>query len=297
MDNNNTNNMECPFTAQFDKQPEKAKNFSELLTFLATSEHFSDLDINEVWGILDSVEYEERMKKVKGQLKRKAVKKAAFKPTNLKRPPNRMNLFRAKFKTECKEEGREYSKDYFTSAYNALSEEVLAELDEECSELKRVYEEKFAALKLKAIYDGEYEPDKPKGSCSSYMMFSKACHARDSALLSKTQLTTLKKSGSGDFKKMITTIKELWDKLKHEEKQRFVELSNDDKIRYKCQMYEYNVLSLEAQIRLAQSKKETIRTSELQSDLAELKDNEPEEYEEYTSQADYKHIYDFSSLE
>ena len=159
--NKNTTDMECAFTVQFDKNPEKAKHFNELLEHLVSSEHFDDLDIDEVWGLLDTMDREERMKKVKKQMKRKAVKKAAFKPVGLKKPPNRMNLFRIKFKEECKEEGRDYSKDYFDSAYKALSEEKLAELDEECSALKEVYEKKFNEMKLRAIYNGEHTPDEP----------------------------------------------------------------------------------------------------------------------------------------
>lgn len=293
----NTADMECAFTVQFDKNPEKAKHFNELLEHLVSSEHFADLDIDEVWGVLDTMEREERMKKVKKQLKRKAVKKAAFKPVGLKKPPNRMNLFRAKFKDECKEEGRDYSKEYFESAYKALSEEKLAELDEECTALKEVYEKKFNLRKLRAIYNGEYSPDEPKRACSNYMMFSKACHAKDSSLLSKSQLTTLKKADGSDFKKMISVIKELWDKLKHEEKSKFKQISDNDKIRYKCQLHEHHVLDLEAQIRLAQSKNETIRVSELESELADLKDTEPEEFEEYTGSDDYVPLYDFSVLE
>jgi hypothetical protein len=298
MDINNTQtaDMECPFTVQFDKDPLKATHFNELLEFLAKSEHFSDLDISEIWAILDTMEYKERMLKIKKQMKRKKVKAAAFKPEGLKKPPNRMNLFRTKFKQECKDEGREYSKDYFVTAYKALSEEKIEELEEECAELKKVYETRFNELRLKAMYLGEYPLDKPKGSCSNYMMFSKACHSKDSNLLSKSQITTLNKS-DGDFKKMITVIKSLWDKLKVEEKSRFTDLAKADKERYTFQSYEHAILSLEAQIRFAQSKNETIRVSELESELSELRDTEPEGFDEFTSSADYKPLYDFSQFE
>lgn len=295
--NTETQNMECAFTVQFDKNPEKAQHFNELLEFLASSEHFSELDIDEVWGIIDTMERDERLKKAKKQLKRKVVKQAAFKPENLKKPPNRMNLFREKFKQECKDEDRKYTKDYFTAAYKALTEEALSELDEECSSLKEIYEKRYELLKLKAIHDGEYPPEAVKRACSSYMMFSKACHAKDSNLLSKTQISALKKADGSDFKKMISVIKGLWDKLKHEEKQRFNEIAVNDKKRYRFQSYEHDVIALEAQIRLAQSKNETIRVSELESELADLRDNEPEDYEEYKSSDDYVPLYDFSVLE
>lgn len=295
--NTETQNMECPYTVQFDKNPEKAQYFNELLEFLGTSEHFSELEIDDVWGILDTMPRDERLKKAKKQLKRKAVKQAAFKPTGLKKPPNRMNLFREKFKQECKEEDRKYTKEYFEAAYKALTEEALAELDEECSALKEIYEKRYALLKLKAIHDGEYPLDTVKRACSSYMMFSKACHAKDASLLSKPQISALKKADGSDFKKMIGVIKGIWDKLKHEEKQRFNDIAANDKLRYKFQVYEHDVITLEAQIRLAQSKGETIRVSELESELADLRDNEPEEYEDYTSSDGYAPLYDFSVLE
>jgi hypothetical protein len=299
MDNNNTKtaDMECPFTVKFDKDPNMAKHFNELLLFLASSEHFSDLDIAEIWQILDTMSYEERMKKATKQMKRKKVKEAAFKAEGLKRPPNRMNLFRTKFKQECKDEGREYSKEYFTTAYEALSEEKLAELEEECAELRQEYDERYNELRLKAMFNGEYPLDKPKGACSNFMIFNKACHARDSKLLSKSQITVLKKADGGDFKTMINAITGLWDKLKVEEKEKFTKLSSEDKQRHKYQIYEHGILSLEAQIRFAQSKNETIRVSELEAELSELRDSEPDGYSDYIDSDDYTPLFDFSQFE
>jgi hypothetical protein len=299
MNNNNTKttDMECPFTVKFDKYPTMAKHFNELLLFLSSSEHFTDLDINGIWQILDTMSYEERMKKVTKQIKRKKVKQALFKADGLTKPPNRMNLFRKKFKQECKDEGREYSKEYFTTAYEALSDEKIAELEKECTELRKEYEEQYNTLRLKAMFNGEYPLDKPKGACSNYMIFNKACHSKDSNLLSKSQISVLKKAEGSDFKTMIATIKSLWDKLKVEEKAKFTKLSVEDKQRYKYQMYEYEILSLEAQIRFAQSNNETIRVSELESELTELRDNEPDGYSDYTSSDDYTPLFDYSQFE
>lgn len=295
MDINNNVDMECPLTIQFDKHPETVAAVDMALTHLENkSDSFDKL---EAWTLIDSMDYEERIKKSKKDLKRKVVKEAKFKPKGLKRAPNRMNLFREQFKQECKDEGRDYSKEYFEAAYKALSEDKKAELDEECAELKKVYEEKYEKLKLRAMYNGEFPLEKPKRQCSSWILFSKACHAQDSNVLSKSIISKLKKEETSDFKKTIALIKKLWHGLKHEERRKFDELVETGKETYKFKEYEFETISLEAQIRLALSKNETIMVSELEAELDRHRESAPEGYEEYTGSVDYEPLYDFSEFE
>jgi hypothetical protein len=295
MDINNNGSMECPLTIQFDKHPETVAAVD--MAFNHLEEKYDNFDKLEAWTLIDNVDYEERIKKSKKDLKRKVAKQAKFKAPGLKRAPNRMNLFREQFKQECKDEGREYSKEYFESAYKALSEEKLAELDEECATLKTVYDEKYEKLKLRAMYNGEYPLEKPKRQCSSWILFSKACHAKDTKLLSKTIISKLKKEDTSDFKKTIALIKKLWDGLKHEERSKFDTIVEAGKETYKFKEYEYEMTSLECQIRHALSKNETIMVSEFESELEKLREEAPEGYEDYTGSADYEPLYDFSEFE
>ena len=296
MDNTNTNKtvkMEGGYTSRFDNNPKKAQEWMEALRHVCSQ---SEVDIEDLWATVDTMSIEEREKKVKRQLKRVSNKAAQFKTTTITKPPNRMNLYRKRFKAECEENGEKYSKETFAEAYAALSDDELAALDEEVAELKAEYTKAYEKERLKAIYNGDFTPPEVKRALSAYMIFGMCCHAKNDKHLSKTIINKLndadkKKMSFGDMGKFI---KALWTDLKPKQKEVFTKLNEEAKAKYHFQVYERNIIIANGNIRRATREEDTDAAANFDEELTVLTENPPDGYEKYTSSKDYQPLYDFT---
>jgi hypothetical protein len=297
MDNTNTNKtvkMEGGYTSRFDNNPKKAQEWMEALRHVCSQ---SEVDIEELWATVDTMSIEEREKKVKRQLKRVSNKAAQFKATTIAKPPNRMNLFRKRFKEECAENGDKYSKDTFAEAYAALSSDELAALDEEVAGLKAEYEADYEKERVKAIYNGDFTPPDIKRALSAYMIFGMCCHSKNNKYLPKSIIKKLNDMPSDmSFGDMGKFIKTLWSSLTAKQKEVFSKLNEEAKAKYLFQVYERNIIIANGNIRRATREEDTDAATKFEEELVSLTDNPPEGYEAYTSSSDYQPLYDFTSF-
>lgn len=295
---NNTNTIEEMagiYTAKHDKKPELALHAIDIIRLISSK---SDVDENELWNLIDSTDIGERTSKANKLVKSRKKRDAKFKPDKSILPsvPTIRNLFIKDFKTECKDEGREYSHEYCDLAYKALKETEIEKLRERREAIKKAYDIEKEKLRLRAIYYGEFTPQRiKKRSNSAYMYFANSCHDFDTTFVSKANIGKIKKMTS--MTDRVPFIKKLWDALTDTKRNEVIAKYDEFNRIHSFRLYEREVIILNGKIRYYQNINDTIMVSKVQAELENLKEAEPEGYEDYKSSSDYTPVYDLSEFE
>lgn len=300
--NNNTADMNGMYSALYDKNPNIAKHALELVSKICD---MSNADIEEIWAKFDSKDYTERndeVEEILGKKKRRTRNKVVkFKPDpailpNI--PDNLRNFFRTKFKQECIDEDRKYTKDYFESAYGALTDNALEELQAEYDEVCKQYDIDYERLKLRAIYNGEYTEIKVKNPINNTRnILLRYSFELNKKYMTKKLISDAKKCKK-DMKERQRIVTEMNNNLTEEQIADLEEIIRLDKLRARCQKYERDVILLECKIRYYTHKEpDELIVKRLTKSLQLKKDSPPEDYEDYTSQDNYAPLVDFSEIE
>lgn len=275
-----------------------AKNYKDSMHAIEICEHLascSSVNADELYKYLDVLTIAEAKKRNKTANKRTQVKEAEFKAVGLKTVPTVYNLFRQKFKAKV---GDDYTGEAFNQEYNTLSKKQKDELYYEISIMKEKYNTEYEKQKLRAIYEGEYPPAQVKRKTNARFMLSKICSndKLKKKLLTKTQMKKMVNMPKklAERTEVITSI---WESLSEAQMEQLTDMVTYDGIRQKCQMFEREVLVLEAGIRKAKRNGDTVTVSLLNADLTKLNQNVPDEYQEYIENDDYAPLYDFTELE
>lgn len=298
MNTNNTNKdmQNGCYTSRFDNNPKMAKDYLDCIKFLVTK---TDGNLNEIWALYDNNTVEERETSIKKGLKRAKAKEDAFKPdedSGLTKPPNNVyNFFRQQYREK---EGEGYTKEGFENAYKKLKKAELTKLKREHEKLMNEYNKEYERLKNIAIYNGEYEPPKVKGACTTYALFMKDCYSDEPKFLDDEQVEAFAKlredckkndkKHTENTKVISGMIKEFWDSMSDIEKESIKEMATADKLRFNCENYERDVFILEAKIRHTESVQDITdaerkrRLKTFTDELTKLQETgKPEGYDEY----------------
>jgi hypothetical protein len=180
-------------TGQFNTNWRKASYFMECLNKVALATN--GFPYKEIWqSVFDDHTWEERETLIKKKKSSETKRQAKFKAEGLKKPKNALNRFRTEFRNQCKTAGDNYTNDSFLTAFKQLSDADRQRLETEYRTEMAAYDTQYAALKQRAIEQGEIDEDKPKSFKSSYMVFAEECRKPDTTLLNaeeKAQLQTL----------------------------------------------------------------------------------------------------------
>jgi hypothetical protein len=177
-------------TGQFNTNWRKASYFMECLSKVAMATN--GFPYKEIWqSVFDDHTWEERETLIKKKKSSETKRQAKFKAEGLKKPKNALNRFRAEFRNKCKTAGTEYSNESFLSAFKQLSDADRQRLETEYRTELAAYDTQYAALKQRAIEQGEIDEDKPKSYKSSYMVFAEECRKADTTLLTAEEKASL----------------------------------------------------------------------------------------------------------
>lgn len=177
-------------TGQFNTNWRKASYFMECLGKVAQATN--GFPYKEIWqSVFDDHTWEERETLIKKKKSSETKRQAKFKAEGLKKPKNALNRFRAEFRNQCKTAGTEYTNEVFLAAFKQLSEAVRQRLESEYRTELVAYDTQYAALKQRAIEQGEIDEDKPKSFKSSYMVFTEECRKPDTTLLTADEKASL----------------------------------------------------------------------------------------------------------
>lgn len=177
-------------TGQFNTNWRKASYFMECLNKVAMATN--GFPYKEIWqSVFDDHTWEERETLIKKKKSSETKRQSKFKAEGLKKPKNALNRFRAEFRNKCKTAGTEYTNDSFLSAFKQLSDADRQRLESEYRTELATYDTQYAALKQRAIEQGEIDEDKPKSFKSSYMVFAEECRKPDTTLLTAEERTSL----------------------------------------------------------------------------------------------------------
>jgi len=177
-------------TGQFNTNWRKASYFMECLSKVASATN--GFPYKEIWqSVFDDHTWEERETLIKKKKSSETKRQAKFKPEGLKKPKNALNRFRTEFRNQCKTAGTDYTNDSFLSAFKQLTEADRQRLEAEYRAEVAAYDTQYAALKQRAIEQGEIDEDKPKSFKSSYMVFAEECRRPDTTLLNAEEKASL----------------------------------------------------------------------------------------------------------
>ena len=197
-------------TGQFNTNWRKASYFMECLSKVAMATN--GFPYKEIWqSVFDDHTWEERETLIKKKKSSETKRQAKFKAEGLKKPKNALNRFRVEFRNKCKTAGTEYTNESFLSAFKQLSDADRQRLETEYRTELAAYDTQYAALKQRAIEQGEIDEGKPKSFKSSYMVFAEECRKPDTTLLTADEKARLQ---SLPVKEQTKVFAEAFNRLK-----------------------------------------------------------------------------------
>lgn len=258
-------------TGQFNTNWRKASYFMECLSKVAMATN--GFPYKEIWqSVFDDHTWEERETLIKKKKSSETKRQAKFKVEGLKKPKNALNRFRVEFRNKCKTAGTEYTNESFLSAFKQLSDADRQRLETEYRTELAAYDTQYAALKQRAIEQGEIDEDKPKSFKSSYMVFAEECRKPETTLLTVDEKARLQ---SLPVKEQTKVFAEAFNRLKTD-----VAVMapinarvEQDKARYKQEEHAWKIRCQERKI--AKAIREGNDTSSMATELETLRSNPP----------------------
>ena len=307
------------FAPRYNTDPTRCEHHIEAIKHLIKCCEL-ELTIEDVWHYFDNLEFKERLKTNSKKKKRLNKKDKEFKPVDIKKPMNTLNIHRARYRKENENYNADdyyvqykYDKDNNTTVYQECAEEAKRQKEE--------YTRLVSEQKEKHIYNGLYVPKPPKSVCNDYIILTNAFRNEDKTILNSDMLKDLKsyklklkkqykndvKSYNLEFMKSINVIsKKYWDKLggKEHSYQPLKDAKEQDLLRYRCQKYEYDVILACGKVNRADTlneEKETNNDGEyddeefdkLTEEYKMVMSRKPDGYDEYILSDDYKPLYNF----
>lgn len=301
------------FAPRYDNDPTRCDHHIEAIKHLIKCCDI-EFTIEEVWEHFDNLEFSERVKKNNKKKKRLNKKENNFKPVNITKPLNTLNVYRSKYK----ESNETYNADEFYKQY-AEDKESNSDLYQECVEeaqrQKNEYQKLVDEQQEEHIYTGQYVPKPPKAVCNEYIILTNAFRREDDSILDehmkkdlKTYKTKLKKEHKNDpskynleFMKGINVLsKKYWDKLggKEHKYQPLKDAHDIDKLRLKCQRYEYELIVAYGKLQKAklntEDSSDSSEVEKLENEYNHLLENKPDNYDDYTELDNYEPLYNFT---
>lgn len=258
-------------TGQFNTNWRKASYFMECLSKVAMATN--GFPYKEIWqSVFDDHTWEERETLIKKKKSSETKRQAKFKAEGLKKPKNALNRFRDEFRNKCKTAGTEYTNDSFLSAFKQLTDADRQRLETEYRTELAAYDTQYAALKQRAIEQGEIDEDKPKSYKSSYMVFAEECRKADTTLLTAAEKSSLQTLPVKEQSKVFATA---FNRLKTDA----VVMApinarvEQDKARFKQEEHAWKIRCLERKI--AKATREGGDTASLATELETVKSSPP----------------------
>lgn len=212
--------------SEFRKHPDRAKWLLDKV-LPAMEKNFEDFNVDTVVGILtdDSL----NAKKIKSLYHSYQKKQNSFQPKGIKRARPAYQFFCNEKRKELQEENEDLQfgdvNKMLGEMWGNLSDKERRPYEKKAEEDKKRYHKQFDAAEQKAIASGEYSPNplrnikKPR---TSYL-----CYSTDPSIRKKYS----KKAG-GDIKELMRILGAQWKKMSNDEKQPYIELAEEDKLRY-----------------------------------------------------------------
>lgn len=258
-------------TGQFNTNWRKASYFMECLNKVAMAT--SGFPYKEIWqSVFDDHTWEERETLIKKKKSSETKRQAKFKAEGLKKPKNALNRFRAEFRNQCKTAGTDYSNEKFLSAFKQLTEADRQRLEAEYRAEVAAYDTQYAALKQRAIEQGEIDEDKPKSFKSSYMVFAEECRKADTTLLNAEEKASLQTLPVKEQSKVFATA---FNRLKTDATVMapINARVEQDKVRFKQEEHAWKIRCLERKI--AKATREGGDTASLATELETVRASPP----------------------
>jgi hypothetical protein len=212
--------------SEFRKHPDRAKWLLDKV-LPAMEKNFEDFNVDTVVGILTDDAL--NAKKIKSMYSSYQKKQNLFQPKGVKRARPAYQFFCNEKRKELQEENEDLAfgdvNKMLGEMWGNLSDKERRPYEKKAEADKKRYREQFDDAEQKAIASGEYSPNplrnikKPR---TSYL-----CYSTDPAIRKKYS----KKAG-GDIKELMRILGAQWKKMALEEKQPYVDLAEEDKLRY-----------------------------------------------------------------
>lgn len=258
-------------TGQFNTNWRKASYFMECLSKVALATN--GFPFKEIWqSVFDDHTWEERETLIKKKKSSETKRQAKFKAEGLKKPKNALNRFRAEFRNQCKTAVTDYTNESFLAAFKQLTEADRQRLETEYRTEVAAYDTQYAALKQRAIEQGEIDEDKPKSFKSSYMVFAEECRKADTTLLSAEEKASLQSLPVKSQSKVFATA---FNRLKTDPAimAPINTRVENDKARFKQEEHAWKIRCLER--RIAKATREGGDTASLATELETVRSTPP----------------------
>ncbi len=258
-------------TGQFNTNWRKASYFMECLSKVALATN--GFPYKEIWqSVFDDHTWEERETLIKKKKTSETKRQAKFTVNGLKKPYNALNRFRVEFRNKCKTAGTEYTNESFLSAFKQLSDADRQRLETEYRTELAAYNTQYAALKQRAIEQGEIDEDKPKSFKSSYMVFAEECRKPETTLLTAEEKASLQTLPVKEQSKVFATA---FNRLKGDATV-MVPINarvEQDKARFKKEEHAWRIRCLERKI--AKATRDGVDTTSLATELETVRSSPP----------------------